>query len=793
MALGEAVVQIEQSYWRIAVALVSLFGTAAEAQTATPPVLPHPVLPPAAAPEGTSSPSQPVAIPPGASKVEQIVVTANKRREYQRNVANSVTAISGKDLARRQEVNLQDIASQVPGLSLEVDDKTAVRIVLRGLNTGSIGATVASVIDDVPVNATGAQSNAATNSPNFDTYDLQRIEVLRGPQSSLYGATAEGGLIKYVTNPPDPTAYSGSLEAGLAGDTDGGIGGNLKGFANFPLLDGRAALRVSAWNEWTPGYIDNPQLGKTETNSAQQYGWRTSLLVNLVPELSVRLTAERQSLFSNNADEVQVRGAALTPGAPPANQFDIIHGLVNNAGLPGSSQNESAVYYANVNYDFGWANLTSLTSFSYNDFKSRFDVSNTNLAAGLSFASYLQQVAYGIPIFLGERQNSNGDKFNQEVRLTSDPGSSVFGREFEWLGGAYYTHEDTSFLQGFDARNAAQTNTVLSPAAGAIALQGALSEWAIFGQVDYHILPSVDLALGGRFSGNAQHSQTAYSQGLLTGPNAINPEITSNDHDALYTMAPRWRLNDNTMLYGRIATGYRPGGPNLPIPGVTGLPTSYTPDRTVNYEIGLRQDLFNHTVTADVTGFYIDWKSVQVASIVNTPTGQYTVNGNAGSATSKGVEWSFSWVPLPGLKLNAVGDYADARLTKDALGLGAISGDFLPYVPDVSSSVNVEYSWAAFADYTAFVSGTWSYTGERYTGFTPSIMVNVSHALLPSYNTGALRAGLENARYSVEAFINNISDERGIGFYSSSGGANQTGLATFIQPRIIGMTARLKF
>ena len=770
---------------RAAAVLLLCLGTSARAQIAAAP------LPATAA--NTSSPSEPAALSPSTHVPEQIIVTANKRREYQRNVANSVTAISGKELARRQEVNLQDIAAQVPGLSLEADDKTAVRIVLRGLNAGGNGATVASVIDDVPTNATGAQSNAAINSPNYDTYDLQRIEVLRGPQSSLYGATAEGGLIKYVTNPPDPTAYSGSLEGGIDGTTAGGIGGALRGFANFPLLDGKAALRVSAWNDWLPGYIDNPQRGKTDADSGQQYGWRASLLVNPTPELSIRLTAERQSLFSNSIDDVEVAGAALTPLTPPANQLAIVHGLTNNTALPSSSQNESAVYYANVNYDFGWASLTSLTSFAYNNFKSLFDASNTNLAAGVDYASYLQQNVYGAPVVLGERQNSNGNKFNQEVRLTSDPGLTLFGNAFEWLGGAYYTHEDTSFLQGFDTRDAAQTNTVLSPAAGGITLYGALSEWAVFGQVDYHFLPSFDVALGGRFSGNAQHSQTSYIEGVLTGPNATNPELTSNDHDALYTVAPRWRPNENTMLYGRIATGYRPGGPNIPIPNVTGIPTSYTPDRTVNYEVGWRQDFFGHTVTTDITGFYIDWKSVQVASVFNTPSGQYTINGNAGSATSKGVEWSFTWVPLPGLRVNAAGDYTDARLTENALGLGGANGDYLPYVPDVSSSVNVDYSWRAFADYNAYVSGTWSYIGERYTGFTPSTTVSVSHALLPSYNTGAIRIGLENKRYSLEAFINNISDERGISFYESSGGANQTGLAAFIVPRVIGMTARVKF
>ena len=115
--------------------------------------------------------------------MQQIVVTANKRRELQRDVADSITAISGKTLERRQEVNLQDIAAQVPGLSLEVDDKTQVRIVLRGLNTGSGGAEVASILDDVPTNPAGAQNNAAVNSPNFDTYDLERIEVLQGPRA----------------------------------------------------------------------------------------------------------------------------------------------------------------------------------------------------------------------------------------------------------------------------------------------------------------------------------------------------------------------------------------------------------------------------------------------------------------------------------------------------------------------------------------------------------------------------------------------------------------------------------
>jgi outer membrane receptor protein involved in Fe transport len=197
-----------------------------------------------------------------------------------------------------------------------------------------------------------------------------------------------------------------------------------------------------------------------------------------------------------------------------------------------------------------------------------------------------------------------------------------------------------------------------------------LSEWAVFGQVDYHILPSFDLELGGRWSGNAQHSTSGFNCCLLYGPAVTQPTIFSNDHDALYSVAPRWRPTDDTMIYGRIATGYRPGGPNIPIPGVTGLPATYGPDRTVNYEIGIRQDFFDKTVSADVTGYYINWKSVQILSLVDTPSGPVGVNGNAGSAVSKGVEWDLAWSPLRGLRIEAVGGYTDARLAVNAPGLG---------------------------------------------------------------------------------------------------------------------------
>jgi outer membrane receptor protein involved in Fe transport len=247
------------------------------------------------------------------------------------------------------------------------------------------------------------------------------------------------------------------------------------------------------------------------------------------------------------------------------------------------------------------------------------------------------------------------------------------------------------------------------------------------------------------------------------------------------------------MFYGRIATGYRPGGPNTPIPGVTGIPSTYQPDRTVNYELGVRQDLFNKTVSVDLTGYDINWRNVQILSIVESSAGPVSVNGNAGSANSKGAEWSVAWVPLAGLKISDVGAFTDARLTADAPGLGGFKGDYLPYVPDVTNSVNVEYGWTPMDGYRAYVSGTWSYIGVRYTSFAPAGGVTESHVPLGSYNTGAIRAGLEHGRYSSELYVNNISDARAITYYANEGGLNQTGQVTLIQPCTIGFVARAGF
>jgi iron complex outermembrane receptor protein len=726
---------------------------------------------------------------PGA--LDEIIVTASKRDEKLHDVAMSVTALGADELTLRQATGFLDWAAQVPGLSLQTSDPAFSRLILRGQNVGSVGATIATTVDDIPFFMSGAQADGAFFSANVDTYDLQRIEVLRGPQGTLYGAAAEGGIIKYVTNLPNLNKFEGAVSVG--GETvDGGSNaGNVKGMINVPFWDNKAALRVSAVESGIPGWIDNPQLGASNINSGSSYSIRASLLVQPVSDFTARVTVFEQHLRVTGDQFVEAVGSA-NPAAPPANQFAQVGNFVNNTALPYEEDNELKYAAVNLAYDFHWATL--MYAGSYGRFNLHFsqDESNANLAPGFTYGDFISGL-YGQPALMQGNQVEYVHKFNQELRLTSDPGNTIFGQGFDWQVGGYFTHEQTTLTQPYQALDATDPATVLSPALGGAIIPGDYLERSFFADVTYHFNTAFDLELGGRNTDVKQNSQVNTFCCILYGPSNTNfPAQYTAQNDTTWSVAPRWHVNEDTLAYVRVATGFRPGGPNLPTPTLPN-PPSFKSDSTKNYEIGFRTDLFDKTFSIDMAVFYIDWKDLQILSIVQTPAGPVGINGNSSSATSKGVEWNFSWRPISGLSVGLLGSYTDAYLTADAPGLGAFSGEKLPYVPNVSSTLNVDYKWPAFADWSAYVGGSESYTGTRYTGFSPSVTVIEPHVKLPVYNTLQLHLGLDNGHYNAELYGNNLNNSKGITDYNNSGGANQTGLVAFIQPRTIGIEVGYKF
>ena len=725
-----------------------------------------------------------------SSSLETVIVTASKREEQIKDVPMSVTALSGADLQRLQETQFTDFAAQVPGLSLQAFNPAETRLVLRGMNVGSSGATVATVVDDVPFSMSGAQANGAFFGADVDTFDLKRVEVLKGPQGTLYGATAEGGIIKYVTNAPDPTKFEA---AGVLGGStvDGGqTEGELKGMINLPFWDNKAALRLTGMREGIPGYIDNPAYGTTDINRGTKYSLRGSLLVRPIDDLTARVTIFDQAVNMRDTNQVDVVGAAADPANPPANQFQRVNGYSTNAAWPGTQSVEMRYYALNVQYDMHFATLTDNTSYgTINNFLYD-NLTDTNLIPGVTYGQYLGGAVFGKPIIVDESQTQFVHKLNEELRLTSNPGTQIAGYDFDWLVGFFFTRETTVLNQPVEGRDTS-TLEILQPPLGGANIPADYKEKAGFLDTTFHFNKAFDISAGLRYSHTDQDSQVQLSCCVLYGPAQNYPYEYTSEHSTTWEVAPRWHIDENNLLYARYSTGYRPGGPNLPTPTLPN-PPSFRPDSTRNYEVGFKSDLLDHRLSFDIALYDIDWNNVQIISIVDTPAGPVGINGNSGSARNYGVEWDVSWLPFPGLKLEALGSWINAKITEDAPGLGAKNGDKLPYVPDITATLNADYSWHAFSNYSMFVGSSWSYVGTRYTDFTTSAAVE-GHARLPGYDSLKVYLGVDNGRFNAELYGTNLTNSLGMLTYANNGGANQTGLATFVSPRTIGVEVGVKF
>ena len=730
-------------------------------------------------------------------QLDEIVVTATKREEKLKDVAMSITALSGDDLLRRIDRGFADFVAQVPGLSIQPGDVGSTRVILRGQNTGGVGATVATTIDDIPFFMSGAQSNGALFSADIDTFDIQRVEVLRGPQGTLYGAAAEGGLIKYVTNPPNLTKFEAQVVGGISSVTHGGTGGYGKIMMNMPLWDGKAALRVNVTNDAVPGWIDNSVLRLQNANHGQKNSFRASLLVEPTSELSIRATAFNQKVSARADNSLNVVGAALTPLAPPANQFDLVSGL-NLASNTSRIVAKQMEYYAlSLSYQFPVATLFSSTSYGEITNKFTYGLQDQNLAPGFTLSDALSGL-YGEATLLVDHQTDFVKKFNQELRLSSNAGNTLFDHGFDWQLGGFFTRELTALIQPIDVRSAANPGTILSPPGGGAIIPGYYKETAVFADATFHFSPAFDIETGARHTSTKQNSQVKLSCCVLFGPDFDYPVKYSDENSNTWSVAPRWHITDDTLLYARVATGFRPGGPNFPTQQLPN-PPNFRSDRTRNYELGFRTALFDKRLTINLAVFDIRWKDVQVLGLVQTPTGPIGINGNSGSAKNKGIEWTFDWRPIDNLSIAFLGAYTSAKLSADALGIGGLNGDKLPYVPDLSTTLNVDYTWHAFGEFNAFAGGSFTYTGSQYTDFSPLVDPNVqpqvaeSHVKLPTYNTLKMQFGVDDGRYSAELFVNNLTNKRAITSYSNQGGLNQTGVAFVLQPRTIGIQLGAKF
>jgi len=706
---------------------------------------------------GQEAPTQPAVL-------QEVIVTAQKREERLQDVPVPVTAISGTTLLENNQLRLQDYFAAVPGLNFTTDANGQPFLSMRGITTGGGNPTVSVTVDDVPYGSSSTYGGGTQPAPDIDPSDLARVEVLRGPQGTLYGASNLGGLLKYVTVQPSTDQFSGRLEAGanrVSGGSDTGYA--VRGAVNVPINDSVAA-RASAFTREDPGYIDNLVTGARDTNRVDVYGGHLSLLWRPSDAWSVKLSA----LFQDTKGH----------GAPTADRAlgDLKQ---DNIADTGSFHLQSQSYSITLNGRMGAADLTSLTGF--NIFSENMV---TDVSPGIG--------AFVLPVFgvAGVQQPSSErtSKFSQEVRL-----SLPVTRSVDWLFGGFYTYEKSHVTDLWFAAN---------PTTGAVAgnaLDGywntSLSEVAAFTNLTVHFTPQFDVQFGGRESQNRQTYSEVDGGGYTTVfgfPGApaplVTPEVDTKDNSFTYLVTPRFKVSEDLMLYARLTSGYRLGGPN-PTCSAFGIPCAFGPDKTTNYEIGAKGDTLDHKVSFDASVFYVDWKDIQLSVNAACNCAQYFAN--AGRAKSKGVELSVNARPWTGLTIGAWVDWNDAKLAEafpSNAALIGMSGDRLPFSSRFTGNASVEQEFPLWSGTTGYAGGMLSYVGNRQGEFffTPE------RPYYPSYTQTDLRVGLQNGGWRFGVFAKNIVDKRGI-----TGGTLPNPWAglgyTYIQPRTVGMSLSYSF
>jgi iron complex outermembrane receptor protein len=708
-----------------------------------------------------------------ADTIDTIIVTAQKRDERLLDVPVPVTALSAAKLLAQDNISLKDIYTQVPGLNFTSVGNGRGFTSIRGITTGGgSNPTVAFTIDDSPISSSVGSGLSDDTPPEINPADLQGIEVLRGPQGTLYGAASLGGLIKYVTKKPSTTDFSGNIAVSGSTVAHGDEGYGVRGSVNIPIVNDVVGLRISGFTRRDAGFLDDPGQGKKDTNSIRSNGVRAALLWNITPNVDLTVQAAYNTRMASGAGDMDV----LINHNP-------VYGQYQHERLPGTSTGDFDLqtYSAKLNAHMDGVVLTSVSSYTRSSFDGPQDVSKV-------FSHYIPAFqSWGIANY-GET-----NKFAQELRLASDKDSKL-----EWTGGLFFTRELSKNNQGIyiaDGDTGANiSNDVFGAGPYAIIadVDAFYMEYAGFADATYHFTDKFQVQLGGRYSYSRQRS-SEFDGGPMNGGDSVTG-VVSKDHAFTFLFSPQYKLNENAMVYGRIASGYRPGGPNSTL-GAATVPASYNPDKTVNYEVGFKGQLFDNRLVVDASVFDIEWTDIQVSLL--DPDTAMSYLGNGGKAYSRGFELSSSWTPIDHLTFSGNFAYTDAAMAED-VGADVASvyfkdGDRLPFSAKYAGSLSVDKTFTVLG-YDAYAGATANYIGEREGVFVRSSAY--TRYQMPSYATVDMRAGVTFPNeLKASVFVKNATDK--LAYVSGSPRDTVTGTGVFsagvITPRLIGFTLEKSF
>lgn len=699
---------------------------------------------------------------------QTITVTATRRREPVRDVPLAVSAIDTDALVAAGAKDLADYIVTQPGINLSRGGRANSIVTIRGVATsGQSSATVGIYVDDVPVGSAHAFGDSVSA---FDQrlLDLSTIEILRGPQGTLYGASSMGGLMKYVTAQPDTRKFAGSAGAQVTHTSGGGTGMTVNGVLNAPLSAGVAGLRVSAFYDREGGYVDaTGPAGGTDINKGNASGARVALGLQPTREFSARFSAQTQTVKADGQSYIDWDFANRRPKAGDLERVDL------RVAEPQKTTN--TLLTATLEYDLGFARVSSITGKQ---------TGKTNSTGDFS-------IIYSIFVPTITRSYSNirpvTEKTTQEFRIVSQTRGA-----FDWLAGLYYGKETTELGQDIFQATAAQPDfrlnpLIFGPNAGFFA---DYKEYAVYGTGTLNVSDALAITFGARASKNdldvLQRDGGVFASNKDSGG-------SSSDKPVTYLLAARYKINPTSSAYLRAASGYRPGGPNLAVLSVTGQPVSQQPtyqsDSLWSYEAGYKAALPRGLGTVDLSVYEIDWSDIQVIGFL--AGGNFRTN--AGKARIRGVDLATTLQATKDLSLTLALTHLDAKLA-EASPIGAQTaraGSRLPYSARLSANASARYDFSLSGN-PAFASLSVSRVGDRNTQFDG--ITSAPNYRLPAFTQVDLSGGVEIGAVKLGAFVRNLTDTRGLLNMDTSqtnfGGSTR---ASIIRPRTVGVSVALAF
>ncbi|MGH8190420.1 MAG: TonB-dependent receptor, partial [Rhodanobacteraceae bacterium] len=676
----------------------------------------------------------------------------------------------------------------VPGLSYDSLGPTADIVSIRGVTTGGkqLSSGIGMYFDQVPIGASTPFGLGYQTIP-INTFDLARVEVLNGPQGTLYGANALGGAIKYVPVQPNLDDFGALGSAGVSSTAHAGTNYGVDAMLNAPLAPGKVALRVDAVQQYDTGFGDNTLLGLDNQGSGHVTMGRAQLLVQFTPDVSLKLSAFSQK---NRGDGLGVDFRNISTGQPTLGTYQ------QEAAVGQAEFNSLRMFSGILDWNLHWAKFTSITAYQNNTGRDNIGLSDLYNVVFHDVFGLFPLSTYNL------FANTTTKKESQEFRLESPK-----DQRFEWLLGAYLAHEDTHEfvnLQDASSPNGLLTtyplpNPVPPPPTFTITgspfygvLPSIYSEASVFADGTYHVTDQFDVTLGVRYSKNHQHYQQVANGWLVVPTNpglTTHEDATSKQSVTTWLLNPSYHITQNFMVYAKIASGYRPGGPNFVLQLGKGAPT-FQPDKLWNYEVGEKATLLDGRATFNADLYDIQWSNIQL-TVNNGGVNQIE---NGGSARIQGAELSAALKATPHLTFTASGAYTDAKLTSAVPGLGLTQpGARLPMSPKFNAALSARYDFNVGRSSTAALTASDVWVGDRTAGYQGSAITPLYR--LPGYNTFNLDLAVFMPHgVEVDGFVHNAFDK--VGQVTASTQTNEydpfAPVPVFLsQPRTIGVQVTL--